>query len=384
MIRALYLHIPFCERKCAYCDFTSVGGVRGQREYAAALQAELRDIAARLDPQTVRLDTVFVGGGTPSLLDTALLGGILDEVRHCFAVSPGAEITMEANPSSTTPGKAEAWLGAGVNRISLGVQSLHADILDFLDRVHDGDRAVQAVRDVKAAGFVRVNTDLIYAVPGLDDARWQDTLQRVLALDCDHLSCYELTVEEGTPLASAVAAGVVPTCDPETALRHHWLAVDAARRHGLEQYEISNFATPGSECRHNLAYWHNDFYLAAGVGAHGHLPPDTAAALGMHAASEQTVAVRYWHNDSIPDYVAGAPPHIEEVTAEERDSESILVGLRLTAEGIHLHDAHARREAAALRDAGLLDWDGRIARVTARGQELLDAVALRLCDTRAA
>ena len=385
MIRALYLHIPYCERKCTYCDFTSVGGVRGQREYAAALQAELRAMAERLPADLVSLDTIFVGGGTPSLIDTALLHGILDTVRACFTVNPGAELTMEANPSSTTERKAHAWLDAGVNRISLGVQSLHGDVLHFLDRVHDAARALQAVRDVQEAGFVRVNTDLIYAVPGLDDARWRDTLDRVLALGCEHLSCYELTVEEGTPLASAVAAGAVPTVDADTALRQHWITVEAASRAGLRQYEISNFARPGAECRHNLAYWHNDFYLAAGVGAHGHLPPLAARQLGIappQGVDGDTAAVRYWHTDSIADYVAGAPVGAETVTAEQRAQESILVGLRLTGEGVELPgDARTAGEATALRDAGLLAVDGRVARVTARGQELLDAIALRLCDT---
>jgi oxygen-independent coproporphyrinogen-3 oxidase len=389
VIRALYLHIPYCERKCTYCDFTSVGGVRGQREYAQALRTELREMGSALPADAVRLDTIFIGGGTPSLLDTALLGGILDEVRSGFAIAPDAELTMEANPSSTTAAKADAWLRAGVNRISLGVQSLEPDILAFLDRVHDADRAVRAVEDVKRAGFVRVNTDLIYAVPGLDDDRWQRTLDRILALGCDHLSCYELTVEEGTPLASAVAAGVIATVDADTALRQHWITVQTAERAGLRQYEISNFATPGSECRHNLAYWHNDFYLAAGVGAHGHVPPHVAAALGITARDDRgddadIVAVRYWNTDVIPDYVIRTPPTAEVVTEEQRRAESILVGLRLTGEGVELRDDDARRQAVILKDAGLLRWDGRVARVTKRGQELLDGVALRLVDTSAA
>jgi oxygen-independent coproporphyrinogen-3 oxidase len=185
-----------------------------------------------------------------------------------------------------------------------------------------------------------------------------------------------------------VAAGAVPTVDADTALRQHWITVEAAGRAGLRQYEISNFARPGAECRHNLAYWHNDFYLAAGVGAHGHLPPGLATRLGItppHAAARDVAAVRYWHTDSIADYVAGAPLGVEAVSAAQRAQESILVGLRLTAEGVELPgDARTAREAGALRDAGLLTVDGRTARVTARGQELLDAVALRLCDARAA
>jgi len=378
-IRSLYVHIPFCERKCSYCDFTSIGSVRGQRDYASALRDELRSIGAALPGTT--LDTVLIGGGTPSLLDTALLRGILDEIHASFTLAPNAEVTMEANPSSTTEAKAEQWLEAGVNRVSLGVQSLEPDVLAFLERVHDGQRALDAVAAVRRAGFVRVNTDLIYAVPGLDDARWRRTLERVLDLGCGHLSCYELTVEEGTPLASAVAAGVVATVDADTALRQHWLAVQIAEQHGLQQYEISNFARPGDECRHNLAYWHNRHYLAAGVGAHGHLPPQAARALGIEVADEQASAVRYWHSDSITDYVAAnRPSGAESVVSDDSLAESILVGLRLTRDGLALHDRGAQREAAVLHGSGLLDWDGRRARVTARGQELLDAVALRLVD----
>ena len=383
MIAALYVHVPFCERKCSYCDFTSVGGVQRQRPYADALRRELRHIAAAL-PDT-RLDTVFIGGGTPSLLDVDLLTGILDEIHSSFTVTKGAEVTMEANPSSTTAAKAERWLQAGVNRVSLGVQSLEPDVLAFLERVHDADRAVSAVRAVQEAGFDDVNTDLIYAVPGLDDARWRSTLERVLDLGCQHLSCYELTVEEGTPLAHAVDRGEVQTVDADTALRQHWAAVELAERAGLRQYEISNFARPGHECRHNLAYWHNDFYLAAGVGAHGHLPPEAARALGL---GSEGGAARYWHTESIGDFVSGVAAGrlplagAESVSAEDHAAESILVGLRLTREGVPLHDPAAQHEAQALDAIGLLDWNGRRARVTARGQELLDAVALRLVDAR--
>lgn len=385
-INALYVHVPFCERKCTYCDFTSVAGVRRQRDYAQALRAELRGIGEALSGTA--LDTVFIGGGTPSLLDTTLLAGILDEIRASFLLRPGAEVTMEANPSSTTERKADAWRNAGVNRVSLGVQSLEPDVLAFLERVHDADRAVSAVRAVQAAGFDQVSTDLIYAVPGLDDARWRRTVERILDLGCGHLSCYELIVEAGTPLASAVAAGAVHEVDADTALRQHWIAVQLAAQAGLRQYEISNFARPGHQCRHNLAYWHNDFYLAAGVGAHGHLPPEAARALGITASngSDDGHAVRYWHTDSVADYIAGARPiaGVESISLTDSQAEAILVGLRLTGEGIELRNRSVQNEASNLMSAGLLTWDGRRARVTARGQELLDAVALRLvdaCDT---
>ena len=381
-ITALYLHIPYCERKCEYCDFASVAGTRGHTEYVAALGAELRHLAASVDG--VALDTVFVGGGTPGLLPPAELAAVLDEVRAGFTLSPTAEVTLEANPSSTTEARAEAWLAAGFNRVSIGVQSLEPDVLRFLGRVHGPERALAALAAVRRAGFTRLNADLIYAVPGLDDGRWRHTVERVLEVDPGHLSCYELTVEEGTPLHAAVAAARVVEADPETALRQHWLAVDAAAAAGYRQYEVSNLARPGEECRHNLAYWHNAFYLAAGAGAHGHLPAAAAVAAGIvpaAATGAAATAVRYWHSRDPAAYVAavaaGTPAEGAEVIAPaDAEAERIMVGLRLT-EGVALAAPQAAA-AGELAGAGLLDWDGARARLTRRGQEVLNQVALRL------
>jgi len=379
--RALYLHVPFCERRCEYCDFVSLAGRDREVAYVEALRAEIQALAARLG--RLELDTVFVGGGTPSFIDPDRLAGVLDEVRAGFVLAPGAEVTLEANPSSTTEGRAATWLAAGFNRVSLGVQSLEPDILGFLGRVHDRERALAAVAEVRRAGFGRISCDLIYAVPGLDDARWRATLERVAELGTGHVSAYELTVEPGTPLHASVRRGERPAVDPEAALRQHALTVQVLAGAGLHQYEVSNFARPGEECRHNLVYWRRGHYLGAGLGAHGHLPAGLAARLGIPAPAG-AVSLRYWHGRSLPRYLAasrdgagGLPIEGWEVVGEaEAEEERVLLGLRL-AEGLPASPSWTAR-ADGLVAAGLL-WrrDGRLG-TTTRGQEVLDEVVRQL------
>jgi oxygen-independent coproporphyrinogen-3 oxidase len=383
-ISALYLHIPFCERKCEYCDFVSVAGAKGQHEYVAALRAEVRALAAGLPD--ARLESIFCGGGTPGLLDLGLMDSLMREVFGSFSVAAGAEVTLEVNPSSTSVARASSWRAAGFNRVSVGVQSTHADILGFLGRVHDGDRALDALREVRAAGFDNVSADLIYAVPGLDDARWMRSLHAIVDSTPDHLSCYELTVEDGTPLHAAVAAGRARAVDPETALRQHHLAVDELRAHGYDQYEVSNFARDGRTCRHNLVYWRNGHYAAAGVGAHGHLPASAAARFALPAPTLGAVAFRYQHGRNVGAYVravngrAGtAWRDIEWIDPTMREEESLMLGLRLE-EGVELHGAAVVGEARSLARAGMLQlFDGR-ARATPRGQEVLNELAARLAQ----
>ena len=379
-INALYVHIPFCERKCEYCDFTSVAGTRNQHAYVAALRREIAMLGERV-PRAV-LDTVFVGGGTPSLIEPELLAMTLEAVRGAFRLAPHAEITLEANPSSTSSTRAARWLDAGFNRVSIGVQSLEQDVLAFLGRVHDPERALAAIAEVRAAGFVSVNTDLIYAVPGLDDGRWRATLERVIAAAPDHISCYELTVEPGTPLHTSVRRGRVKPVDGDGALRQHAITVGTLAYAGYAQYEVSNFARPGHECRHNLAYWHNDYYLAAGVGAHGHLPASLAGpVLGVDGGD--AAAVRYRHGRGIAAYIAAAeagrlPVQDHElVDAVAHEQERLMLALRLR-EGVALRDAPVLAEAAVLCDAGFLTLSGGIARVTPEGERVLNAVTLRL------
>ncbi len=350
-----------------------------------ALGAEVRRIGERLGRLT--LDTVFIGGGTPSLVDPALLAELVATVRSSFMVASGAEFTMEANPSSISTERARIWLGAGVNRISIGVQSLEADALQFLGRVHDADRAIAAIADVQEAGFTSINCDLIYAVPGLGDVRWRRTLQRVAAAGPTHISCYELTVEPGTPLHTRVRRGLVTPVDGARSMRQHRIAVELLEAAGYAQYEVSNFAVPGEECRHNLVYWHNGYYAAAGVGAHGNLPADAAAAIGL-AVADGAVSVRHWHGRGIAAYgrairagefaVVGS----EFVGPEMREQERVMLGLRLR-EGVRV-GASSLDEARALEGLGLLVIDGDRVRATARGEAVLNQVTLRLVGDQAA
>ncbi len=379
-VSALYIHIPFCERKCEYCDFVSVAGARGQHEYVAALCAELRALASALDGSV--LETVFCGGGTPGLLDLRLMHDVMATVRSSFRIGAGAEVSLEVNPSSTSPSRAHSWRSAGFNRVSVGVQSTHRDILGFLGRVHDGDRALAALGEVRQGGFDNVSGDLIYAVPGLDDARWRRSLGRVIDAAPDHVSCYELTVEEGTPLHRSVASGAARVVNPELALRQHRIAVDTLAAAGYAQYEVSNFARPGCECRHNLTYWRNGAYAAAGVGAHGHLPSAVAPAFGLEAP-HSALSFRYEHGRSVAAYVRGrerAPLRVENVEWIDeamRSEESVMLGLRLR-EGVVLERAGAVEEARGLAAAGLLTVDGDLVRVTSRGEDVLNQLALRL------
>ncbi len=379
-VSALYIHIPYCERKCEYCDFVSVAGAKGQHRYVAALTSEIRALGSVLDGAV--LDTVFCGGGTPGLLDLGLMASVMATVRGSFRIAPDAEVTLEVNPSSSSRARAQAWRAAGFNRVSVGVQSTHADILAFLGRVHDAGRALAALAEVRAAGFDNVSADLIYAVPGLGDARWRESLERVLAAAPDHVSCYELTVESGTPLHTAVAQGAVRVVDPERALHQHRMAVETLAAAGLTQYEVSNFARPGRACRHNLVYWRNGTYAAAGVGAHGHLPSSLAPSFGV-SAPPGAQWFRYEHGRVVDEYIDArrdsplAVRNVEWIDPDMRSAESIMLGLRLR-EGVRLERAAALHEARGLADAGFLALAGDVATVTSRGEDVLNQVALRL------
>jgi oxygen-independent coproporphyrinogen III oxidase len=372
-VRSLYVHIPFCERKCEYCDFASVAGLNGVDEYVASLERELEFMAPAAAGST--LETIFFGGGTPGLIDPAHITRLFRAIRQNYTVAASSEATIEANPSSVDAQRATAWLEAGFNRVSLGVQSLHDPTLQFLGRVHDADRAISAIRTLRESGIGNLNCDLIYAVPGLTNDLWRDTLAAVAAEHPDHVSAYELTVEPGTPLHTSVRRGNVIPAPDATALEQHWTAVDELAQSGYTQYEISNFAPAGYECRHNLTYWNNDFYVAAGVGAHGHLPMSSAARVGFEKADG--IAVRYWNTRKVGRYSAGEWRQDHEyINEQQRDAERLLVGLRLQR-GVAVDDV-TMSKASSLVDAGLLVvTTGRIV-LTRRGQEVLNEVVARL------
>jgi oxygen-independent coproporphyrinogen-3 oxidase len=280
---SLYLHIPFCSLKCRYCDFNSYAGLEELVEpYVDALIAEmgLWSHFARGRP----VPTVFFGGGTPSLLPIEQVERIMAALRERFALAPDAEVTLEANPGTVDLAYLRALLVAGVNRISFGVQSFFDDDLAALDRIHTAEKAEEAYRWAREAGFRRVNLDLIYGLPSFDSpsatlraaqdermARWQASLERAIELAPDHMSLYALTVEDGTKLAYDIEHGTVAEPDGDAQAEMYEWSQERMAAAGYRQYEISNWSLPGQECRHNLVYWRNGDWLGLGAGAHSHL-----------------------------------------------------------------------------------------------------------------
>jgi len=266
---ALYLHIPFCRHRCSYCDFntyTTIGDL--QEPYVAALAREIEWVGAAA-PARSPVETIFFGGGTPSLLTPAQVGALLAAARRAFDLAPDAEITMEANPETIDDEWPAAVRALGVNRLSFGVQSADAGELALLGREHDFATAVRAVEMARAAGFDNLNLDLIYGLPGQSVADWERTLAAVLPLGVEHISLYCLTIEPGTPMERWLHNGTIMAPDPDTAADQYEAACGAMAAAGYGHYEISNWARPGRECRHNLVYWRNEPYLGLGAGAHG-------------------------------------------------------------------------------------------------------------------
>ncbi len=312
----LYLHTPFCRQKCAYCDFYSLMHREGDMDdYCAALTRHLRHFAPRAEDYAV--DTVYFGGGTPSYLGADRLCRLLDTVGECYHVAPDAEITWEANPDSVGTAAAVARMkAAGFNRISLGVQAMDDKLLQEIGRIHNAAQVVQAVETVRAGGIGNMSLDLIYGLPGQTLSHWQKTLQDTLALSPDHLSCYGLKVEEGTPLWQRRGEADLP--DDEAQADMYLWAVEHLAEQGYAQYEISNFARPGKQSRHNLKYWSLDPYVGFGPGAHSDFGGE-----------------RFGCQRDLPAYLRGEITWSEKaaVTQEERCMEYVMLSLR-RAEGL--------------------------------------------------
>ena len=337
---ALYIHWPFCLSKCPYCDFNShVRDRIPQARFAAALRTELAWEAARLGRRT--LGSIFFGGGTPSLMDPATAATLVADATALFDPAPDLEITLEANPTSVEAGRLAAFRQAGVNRISLGVQSLEDEPLRLLGRHHSAAEAVAAL-DLARRIFPRLSFDLIYARPGQTLAAWQAELHRALALAADHLSLYQLTVEPGTAFEALHRRGALVLPDGEDAALLYEATAEAAAAHGLAQYEISNYAAPGAESRHNLAYWRYGDYAGIGPGAHGRL------LLGEHlVATRRHRAPEPWA-DRVERGGHGSTAE-EVVSPVDRAREMLLMGLRLH-EGVDIA-RFTRRTGLGLAEA---------------------------------
>lgn len=366
----LYVHVPFCVTRCGYCDFNTytpaeLGGVNPDA-WLLALGTELELAAARLDAPT--LNTVFVGGGTPSLLGGERLTRLLGMVRDCFALAPDAEITTEANPESTWPEFFDAIRAAGYTRVSLGMQSVAPRVLATLDRVHSPGRASAAAREAMDAGFEHVNLDLIYGTPGESDDDLLRSVAAAIDAGVDHVSAYALVVEDGTALARRVRRGELSAPDGDVLAHRYELADARLTAAGLSWYEVSNWARPGGECRHNLGYWDGGQWWGAGPGAHGYVG-----------------ATRWWnvkHPNAYAELVAGATLPVagfEQLGADALHTEDVLLRIRLR-QGLPVArlDAAERQRAEAVLADGLLAVEGDRLILTDRGRLLADAVVRTL------
>jgi oxygen-independent coproporphyrinogen-3 oxidase len=362
--RHLYVHLPFCKHKCGYCDFNAYAGMdRLMPDYVDALEREL--VFARERYAFQQLETVYLGGGTPSLLPAPLAARLLHFIRTNFNVAPDAEVTLEANPASTDLARLEAWIEGGVNRLSLGVQGFDPRALAVLERKTDAAQATQAFELARSVGMSNISIDLIYAVPYQSLETWLDTLRRAIALRPDHVSTYCLSFEEGTLLYRRREAGRLP--EVETDLQ--WDQLDAAcaelEAAGYHRYEVSNWARGGGfESRHNQAYWRCRPVYGAGAGAHSY-------------ATDGTTAWRWWNVARPREYIAAAPaPRAdgEELPPRKAVAESLMLGLR-TAEGM-IVPAGFDDELTRLQRAGLVERvEGRVA-PTRRGLDLHNQIAL--------
>ncbi len=373
----VYVHWPFCLSKCPYCDFNS--HVRhapiDEERFSRAFAREIETTAARAPGREV--SSIFLGGGTPSLMGPQTVGTILDAIGKHWRVAPDAEVTLEANPTSVEATRFKGYRAAGVNRVSLGVQALDDASLKALGRLHTAREALDAVAIARTA-FDRYSFDLIYARPDQTPEMWADELNLAIEEAAEHLSLYQLTVEPETPFFGLHAAGKLKTPDEATARALYDVTQDVCARHGLPAYEISNHARPGAECRHNLVYWRGEEYAGIGPGAHGRLDINGV----RHAVATEKrpeawlMRVEASGHGAITD---------DRLNSEERADEFLLMGLRL-AEGIDPARYAALsgraldpRRIALLREQGAISVDasGRL-RVTQAGFPVLDAVVADL------
>ena len=366
----VYVHVPFCITRCGYCDFNTytpaeLGGVNPDA-WLQALRIELELAAARVDAPTV--NTVFVGGGTPSLLGGERLATLLGMVREHFTLAPGAEITTEANPESTWPEFFAAIRAAGYTRVSLGMQSVAPRVLATLDRVHSPGRAASAAREAMDEGFEHINLDLIYGTPGESDDDLMRSVDAAVEAGVDHVSAYALLVEEGTALARRVRSGELAAPDDDV-LAHRYELVDARlSAAGLAWYEVSNWSLPGAECRHNIGYWDGGQWWGAGPGAHGY------------------IGTTRWWNVKHPNAYAEALADValpvagfEQLGADALHTEDVMLKTRLR-QGLPratLGAAELQRAETAVAD-GLLASEGDRLVLTPRGRLLADAVVRTL------
>ena len=376
---SLYVHIPFCERKCVYCDFYSIESRDLMDRFLRNLLAEAE--RTRAFAAGTAFDTLFLGGGTPSLLSARQMESLLGGLRSAFALRRDAEVSVEANPGTVDAETLAAYRSLGVNRISIGAQSFHREELEFLGRIHTAEQAERSVRMARDAGFDNVSIDLIYSLPGQTRARWEETLRRACGLGPDHVAAYSLIVEDQTPLARSVAEGLVIPNGTDAEAGLYELTMRFMASEGFEHYEVSNYARPGRRCSHNCAYWTHRNYLGLGPSAHSFWWPEGSGP-----------ARRWWNVASVTAYCerleSGNVPVAsgEDLGGTTLVNEAILLGLR--AQGIDI--GRLRRDFSyelqdrqrdlmtGLMGEGLATLEDGVFRLTDRGYVICDEIARRL------
>ena len=367
----LYLHIPFCKRICAYCDFFKEVGTARMPALADAMHRELEHRREYLGQEPIR--TRYFGGGTPSLCPPKLLGGLLEHAARIFDCSHVVETTLEANPDDLTPPYLDALRRIGIDRLSIGIQSFDDDCLRLMNRRHNAAQALQAVRDARNAGFENITVDLIFGIPGFGGDSLRRTLDRTLELGVEHISAYHLTIEPGTAFGRRAERGTFAPVDEEVSEAEFALVHETLTRAGFEHYEVSNFARPGCRARHNAAYWNGSKYLGIGPAAHSFDGRE-----------------RHWNAASVERYINGEAPETETLSDRDRFNEYVMTRLR-TAEGIDLRDAEARfgsertdrlkKLASAWLQSGTVVFSDRRLNIPAPKMLLSDAVIEALFET---
>jgi len=369
-LAGIYLHIPFCRKACNYCNFHFSTGLRGKNDFLKALLKEIE-----LTPffeGNPGIETIYFGGGTPSLLERFELSSIVDALFSKFNIPPGAEVTLEANPDDVNHEILEDWLSLGVNRLSLGVQSFYDEDLVWMNRAHNREQAIHSIRLIKDAGFSNFSADLIYGMPTLNDEHWKKNVDMMVELGVPHLSCYALTVESRTALSKMILTKQVKDVDPGQQAEQFLMLIQWLRSAGYEHYEISNFAKPGMRSKHNSAYWRGIRYYGFGPSAHSFSGNERKWNVANNALYQQSLLQEI------------IPTETEEISTEQQLNEYVMVSLR-TSSGIDLHHVEKKfgnSEKIRIRETGqkyivpgkLIEENGFL-RLTDDGKLFADGIA---------
>ena len=354
----IYIHIPFCKSRCRYCDFFSTTQLEKREAYVHALMEEWQTYQPQWSEQEIR--TIYIGGGTPSLLPIESLRLLLHSILSSINPTTIQEVTLEANPGDITPQNIQAWRALGINRLSMGVQSFNDSLLQLVGRRHSAQQAIQAIQTAQAEGITNISIDLMYALPGQTMADWQADIAQALALQVPHISSYGLIYEEGTLLTQWLEQGKITAIDEENEMQMYDYLVEQLTQHGYEHYEVSNFALPGQHSKHNSSYWNDTPYLGLGAGAHSY-------------DGNQ----RWWNIDDLDQYIAQAmnhqlTPEHETITPEERHTEQVMLGLR-TSQGVPCTAVNIDKAQIYLEE-GYLKQKGDHIMATTQGFHILNRI----------